>query len=200
MRGEAQIYIFDVKGGSEFVGLKNLSNVFIFTPDDPGPYRDAIQSLHTKAKAMAEFKEKKGFTGSFVDLWRKKVPGSTAKAYWPTLVVIDEWVEQIEPSKSDDDMTKETKAMLKGFIQKSLRRYGGSAFHVVLATQSARATDRALLDSATDSISFSVIGRQDVHMAASLKIPMLYHDREIQNHPGVFVYRHGAKTEKFYVG
>lgn len=194
---EADVFVFDVKNGEEFVDITDLPNVHVLSPDQPEAYTTAISKLHAKAKRMAKFKSESNCRGSFYMLWRERFPGSTR--YRPTIICVDEFVEQIEIGKEDPPEIKDQKLQLKLFIQKALRRYANVGFHVILATQSARAIDRGLLDSATDNISFSIIGRQDIHMANTLKIPELYTDQEIQTKPGVFIFKQGSRRVKFYV-
>lgn len=191
----AEVFLFDPKAGSEFVGLKDLPHVHVLSPDQPEEYLAAIKLLHDRAKAMADFKAKANCTGSFQELWWRRVPGSGA--WSPTIICVDEFVEQVEVDKGDDDTQKALKAAMRNLLQKALRRYAGSAFHTILASQSSRASDRALLGTATDSVSFTCYGRADVHMADSLKLPMLSTDRELHG-KGVFYFRSAARTVKFY--
>lgn len=188
------VYIFDPKGGTEFK-LKGVQHVYVFSPEEPEKYLAAIKILHERASEMAKFKADSGITGSFQELWWSAYPGSGS--YSPTLIICDEYVEQVEPDKSDSEIQKEMKSAMRNLLQTALRRYAGCAFHTVLASQSARATERALLGSATDNIGFYCYGRQEPAMAQALKIEALATDQELIGQ-GVFIFRSSSKMVKFY--
>lgn len=188
------VYIFDPKGGTEF-NLKGVKNVHLYSLEEPEKYLAAIGELHGRASEMAKFKADSGITGSFQELWWSAYPGSGS--YSPTLIVCDEYVEQVGPDKSDSDIQREMKSAMRNLLQTALRRYAGCAFHTVLASQSARATERALLGSATDNIGYYCFGRQEPAMAQALKLEVLATDQEL-NGQGVFVFRSSSKVVKFY--
>jgi len=194
-----EVYFFDPKGGRELaLGVKDLPGVHVLSPDDPGPYLAAIEAIHAKAVAIAAYKDSQGCTGSVADLWLRGQRGSGVVG--ATLIIADEYVEQIEFEKDhDDDEVKQRKAAMRRLLQKALRRYASCGMHVILISQSARATDRNLLGAAAmDSVSCYIYGRQEKAMAQALGLPLLANDQEMQRHKGVFLFRGLGREVKFY--
>lgn len=194
-----EVYFFDAKGGREVThGVKDLAGVHILSPDDPGPYLAAIEVIHAKAAAVAAYKDSQGCTGGVADLWLRGHRGSGVVGV--TLIIADEYVEQIEYEKEhDDDDAKQRKAAMRRLLQKALRRYASCGMHVILISQSARATDRNLLGAAaTDSVACFIYGRQEKAMAQALGLPLLASDPQLQRQKGVFLFRGLGREVKFY--
>lgn len=194
-----EVYFFDPKRGAELaLGVKDLPGVHVLSPDVPGPYLQAIETIHARAEAIAAYKNSQGCTGSIADLWLTGHRGSGE--YGATLIIVDEFVEQVEYEKDhDDDEAKQRKSGMRRLLQKALRRYASCGMHTILISQSARATDRNLLGAAAiDSVSLYIYGRQEKAMATALGLPILADDQEIQQLKGVFYFRGLGREVKIY--
>lgn len=137
---------------------------------------------------------KKGKTkGSIIDLWRK----GEGRDYHATVIVIDELNSQIisKPPNSKSSDYDKARWEIRELIIASLRRYRSVGIHLILLTQSARASE-INFDGAQDNISYTIFGEQNKAMASSLGNETLALDSELDK-KGIFYILKGNRLSKF---